>query len=103
MLGAALAGKCAPAGDNHEQFYAASPSPAWHVVATEYGHADMIDEDAARKAAFLCRGNDVRDPMRRLTAGLLVAFFRASLQNDPSAFDLINASEAPTAVTVEAK
>jgi chlorophyllase len=71
IIGAGLSGDCAPAGINHEQFYAASASPAWHVVATDYGHTDMLDEDAAKAAAAFCRsGMADRENMRRLVAGL---------------------------------
>ena len=35
---------CAPPGRNHEVFFAASPGPAWHVVAPEAGHMDMLNE-----------------------------------------------------------
>lgn len=35
IIGTELGGSCAPAGDNHVQFYAASQSPAWHVMALQ--------------------------------------------------------------------
>lgn len=102
ILGAGLGGNCAPAGDNHEQFYAASPMPSWHIVATNHGHGDMLDEDVAAAAALLCESNPDRESMRRLTAGLLVAFFRGVLQEgDASALSLINADAAPAAISIE--
>lgn len=104
VIGCGRSGRCAPAGDNHVQFYAASPAPAWHVVATEYGHADMLDEDVAQLAALVCASNPDREPMRRLTAGLLVAFFRASLQGDASAYaTLSDTLAAPATIEVESK
>ena len=104
VIGTGLGGACAPAGDNHVQFYEASASPAWHVVATEYGHGDMLDEDAASAAALVCGSKTDRDPMRRLTAGLLTAFFRTTLQGDASAAAyLSDASGVPATVTVELK
>lgn len=104
VLGTGLGGQCAPEGDNHVQFYAASQSPAWHVVATQAGHADMLDADAVEFASQLCPAGDQREGMRRLTAGLMVALFRASLQDDPKAFDVLTDVEAaPTPITAEVK
>lgn len=105
VIGAGLGGACSPQGDNHEQFYAASAAPAWHVVALDYGHADMCDEDFAALAAAVCpSGATNRDAMRRLTAGLLTAFFRATLQGDSSAFEALSDAVAmPARVMVESR
>lgn len=104
VIGTGLGGRCAPPGDNHEQFYAASQAPAWHVVIPEAGHADMLDEEAALAAGALCPGGRDRPAVRRLTAGLLVAFFRASLQNDPAAYAYLeDTARAPLAMEVESK
>ncbi len=97
---------CAPEGDNHEQFYAASPSPAWHVVATEHGHVDMLDDETpdCGEPCDICPSSDDKAAMRELTAGTLVAFFRGALQDDDAAYALLtDADEAPTAVEVEQK
>ncbi|MGM0559379.1 MAG: chlorophyllase/cutinase-like alpha/beta fold protein [Myxococcota bacterium] len=96
---------CAPDGDNHVQFYGASQSPAWHVVATEYGHMDMIDANSG--CGFTCNacpaGTDLAK-MRTLTGGMLVAFFRGSLQGDNSAYSvLLDTNSAPAAITAESK
>lgn len=104
VIGTGLGGDCAPAGDNHEQFYAASRTPAWHVVVPCAGHADMLDEATAVLAGALCPGGSDRAGMRRLTAGLLVAFFRASLQGNAAAYAyLTDTAAAPVVVEVEAK
>lgn len=106
VLGAGLGGNCAPAGDNHVQFYEASASPAWHVVALDAGHADMLDEIAASAAANsnFCQSGPDRAGMRRLTGGLLTTFFRASLQDDPTAFAVLtDTAAAPIPITVESK
>ncbi len=104
VIGTGRGGACAPAGDNHMQFYAASASPAWHVVASDYGHGDMLDEDAANAAALVCDSKSDREPMRRLTAGMLTAFFRATLQGDAAAFaSLSDVAAAPAAIVVESK
>jgi len=104
VFGTGLGGTCAPAGDNHVQFYAASPSPAWHIVAPDAGHGDMLDEDQAVLAANVCDSGPDRAGVRRLTAGLLVAFFRGVLQGDPTAYDqLTDTSSPPVAIEVETK
>ncbi len=106
VIGTGLGGNCAPAGDNHEQFYAASAAPAWHVVVPDAGHADMLDADsaAASLGTLVCtRGTDPA-AMRRLTAGLLTAFFRASLQGDTTASAyLTDTDAAPLPIEVESK
>lgn len=104
VIGTGLGGDCAPAGDNHEQFYAASRSPAWHVVVPGQGHADMLDEPTADAAAGVCPSGPDRAGMRRLTAGLLVAFFRGSLQGDATAYAVLtDAAGAPLPIVVETK
>ncbi len=92
VLGSGLGGECAPAGDNHVQFYAASPAPAWHIVALDYGHGDMLDEPQAIAAAALCNSNPDRAAMRQLTGGTLAAFFSAALQGGDGAAALSTAS-----------
>lgn len=104
VIGAESSGICAPDGDNHVQFYAACQSPAWHVIALGQGHGDMLDEPEAAAAALLCPSGSDRAGMRRLTAGLLAAFFRAALQGDVSGYDQL--STPPTggvAITIESK
>jgi len=104
VIGTGLGGACAPAGDNHIQFYTACQSPAWHVVAPEYGHGDMLDEEWAAASAMVCASGADPAKMRRLTAGLLVAFFRGSLQGDEQAYRfLTDASNAPSPIEIEAK
>jgi chlorophyllase len=97
---------CAPDGDNHVQFYGASQSPAWHVVATDFGHMDMLDANSG--CGFVCNAcpagqGDLAD-MRTLTAGMLVAFFRGSLQGDNASYStLLDTSNAPANITAESK
>jgi chlorophyllase len=105
IIGAGVSGNCAPPGENHEQFYDAVAAPAWHVVATDYGHVDMLDEDAAEaNTAFCGSGQANREPMRRLVAGLLTAFFRGTLQGESAALSILAANEAaPARITAELK
>ncbi|XP_056849518.1 chlorophyllase-2 [Raphanus sativus] len=36
---------CAPAGVNHRDFFQECQAPAWHFVAKDYGHMDMLNDD----------------------------------------------------------
>ncbi len=104
VIGLGLGGDCAPIGANHDFFYDASRSPAWHVVLPDAGHADVLDEATAAAAVSVCPGGPDRDAVRRTAAGLLVAFFRGSLQGDASANAYLSeASAAPAALEVESK
>lgn len=100
----AFSGACAPEGDNHEQFYGAAPAPAWHIVATEFGHLDMLNDDTSTCgfACNVCVDGPSREPMRTTTAGLTVAFLQFSLQNQESAADIID-GELPIAVSRESR
>ncbi len=104
IVGTGLGGACAPEGDNHVQFYEASAPPAWHVVAPNAGHADMLDSDALNVVAAtgVCAVGTDPAGMRRLTGGLLVAFFRGCLQGDSNALGyLTDTSVMPIQVVVE--
>lgn len=81
VSGGVFSPACAPEGDNYQEFFAAAGSPAWQLVAEEYGHNDMLDEGCGLICA-VCEAGDNLAPMRTWTAGLLTAFFRASLQGD---------------------
>lgn len=80
VIGAGLNGACAPTGENYEQFYEASQSPAWRIVAKDYAHGDMLDESAAAASAAFCGTGADRESMRRATAGMIVLFLREALQ-----------------------
>lgn len=106
ILGAGRSGSCAPSGDNHEQFYAASAPPTWHVVAPGAGHTDFYDSncDGCDFYRSFCRRGDDPAGTRRLAAGLLVAFFRGALQDDKQAFAYLQDMNAsPIPVQIESK
>lgn len=94
---------CAPEGDNHVQFYEASAAPAWHVVATDYGHNDMLDPDAScGMVCTVCAGGPTPELFLQLVSGHLTAFFRGALQQDAASFSVLtNTGAAPVAITVE--
>jgi chlorophyllase len=94
---------CAPAGDNSVQFFGASAAPAWHVIATEYGHMDMLDDDAScGMTCSVCTAGPTPALFLQLVSGHLTAFFRGALQQDATAFStLSNAAVSPVTITVE--
>jgi chlorophyllase len=104
LIGTGLGGDWAPVGENHVKFYEAAQSPSWHVVAPDYGHADMLDDEWVASFRNLGASGDDPAKMRQLTAGLLVAFFRASLQGDATAYAyLTDTSAAPARIEAESK
>lgn len=99
--GGAFAPACAPEGDNHVQFYAASASPAWHLIADDYGHNDMLDEGCGLICS-LCPGGEDPAQMQEWTAGLLTTFLRATLQGEDALLATLEDVEAlPVATTAE--
>ncbi|MDA3863592.1 MAG: hypothetical protein PF689_06945 [Deltaproteobacteria bacterium] len=97
---------CAPDGDNHEQFYEASASPAYHVTATEYGHNDMLDDnlEGCGMECTSCASGPEPLLMRELVQAHLVAFFRGTLQGDSSVFSVLaDENSAPVTIETETK
>lgn len=92
---------CAPEGVSHEAFFCESGAPSFHFVASEYGHMDYLDEDTGGLQGLVsycvCKNGPAREPMRRFSSGILVAFLRASLLGDGSQLyaAILNPSEAP--------
>lgn len=77
---------CAPKGVNHEDFYNECKEPACYFVAKDYGHLDMLDDETPGirgKATYcLCKNGKSRQPMRRFTGGVVVAFLKAYLEDN---------------------
>ncbi len=82
VLGMELGGSCAPTGDNFQHFFERTTPPTQLVVVKGHGHADMLDADVG--SGGLCFEGPEREAVRRITGGLLAAFFRLHLQDDPS-------------------
>uniref|UniRef100_A0A0D9XH00 Uncharacterized protein n=1 Tax=Leersia perrieri TaxID=77586 RepID=A0A0D9XH00_9ORYZ len=73
---------CAPRDVSHEEFYRECRAPCYHVVAKEYGHLDMLDDDAPALVTCLCKDGGCKEKMRRTVGGVMVAFFRAALNGE---------------------
>lgn len=95
---------CGPAGHNHEQFYALSASPAWHVLGVENGHMDVLDSNMDWMASLVCPSKRPKQEMRSLTKGMTTAFLRAALQGENELWDVLTDIElAPTQITAARK
>ncbi|KAM3208490.1 hypothetical protein ACQJBY_063267 [Aegilops geniculata] len=77
----ALLPPCAPADVGHAEFYRECRPPCYHFVVRDYGHLDLLDDDAlALVAGLVCESGDgSRDAMRQCVAGVMVAFLNAAL------------------------
>lgn len=86
---------CAPEGVNHEEFFKECVAPAFHAVAKNYGHMDMLDDNDLVEgvARCLCESGDNREPMRRFVGGIMVAFSNAYLKQETD--DLTQILEMP--------
>ncbi|KAH7669510.1 Chlorophyllase protein [Dioscorea alata] len=81
---------CAPEGVNHNEFYYECKPPCYHVVVKDYGHLDMLDDDAPKVTKCMCtNGVNCRDLMRRSTGGIMVAFLKAYLMGDDDSLEAI--------------
>ncbi|KAF0911527.1 hypothetical protein E2562_011157 [Oryza meyeriana var. granulata] len=74
---------CAPKDVNHKEFYRECRPPCYYLVTKEYGHLDMLEDDAPAMVTCLCKdGGGCKDKMRRTVAGIMVAFLRAALHGE---------------------
>ncbi|CAL4941913.1 unnamed protein product [Urochloa decumbens] len=100
---------CAPRGVSHAEFYGElnrGGAAACHMVARDYGHTDMMDDDTPGARGMLtraiCRSGGAREPMRRFVGGATVAFLKKWVGGDGEALDGIRArpEQAPVALSV---
>lgn len=102
IIGMERGGACAPEGDNFRHFFERTTPPTTLVVVRGHGHADMLDADVGTDG--LCFAGPERAAVRTMTAGLLTAFFRRALQDDPdTAAELEAPAVAPLEVTREVR
>lgn len=91
---------CAPDGVSHREFFSECSVPSYHFVASEFGHMDFLNDDTG-PLTFFCKNGVAREPMRRFSGGIMVAFLHACLRNDSEALNhlLLHPEDAP--VTLE--
>ena len=98
---------CAPRNDGHLHFWENVSSPAYHVVAEEFGHMEMLDD--AVNCGATCRScttaeNGDRVKFRKQVGGSLAAFFAGVLKGKTSLFKTItDRKSAPILISSESK
>lgn len=101
----ALFPPCAPKGVNHEDFFNECRKPACYLVAKDYGHVDMLDDETkgiSGKASYcLCKNGKAREPMRKFVGGVVVAFIKAYLEGDMSHLMAIREGEETLPVELQ--
>ena len=76
VVGAGIAGRCAPAGVDHRQFARATRT-ARHVIVDGLGHADLLSGRGRELGRRLCGGGPDPDAARVVTAALVGAWITA--------------------------
>ena len=73
----------APKDDNSANFYSCYPSPSKHIIASNVGHTDMIDESSCRFIRSISANSGDKKINSKFIAycgGLMAAFFSSSLK-----------------------
>ncbi|XP_065861121.1 chlorophyllase-1-like [Euphorbia lathyris] len=73
---------CAPNDMNHVEFYRETTPPTSHIVITDYGHVDMLDDDLDGTMGFIAQhkcvnGDPNKNQIRTTVAGIMAAFLNA--------------------------
>ena len=82
---------CAPKDVNHKEFYLECKPPCYYFVTKDYGHLDMLDDDAPKLVTCLYKeGSSCKDVMRRTITGIMVAYFKAVMgEEDGDLMDIL--------------
>ncbi|ONK64012.1 uncharacterized protein A4U43_C07F21200 [Asparagus officinalis] len=74
---------CAPDGVSHNEFYRECQAPCYHFVISDFGHVDMVYDNAPKIFRCACKNGDgnCRDLMRRSIAGTVVTFLRGCFED----------------------
>ena len=78
IVGAGLAGRCAPPHRNHERFAAACPRRI-HAVLPECGHIDILEPGLRQLGRLLCRQGRDPEGARRTVTALMAAHLEGRL------------------------
>ena len=85
---------CAPDVLSGHRFYDAMNGPTWYVNATEFGHADILDDPyelIVEITQFCVTMHDPpKEPYRNFVAGAIVSFIRAIIDPVDSCYLLDN-------------
>ncbi|WCJ21569.1 chlorophyllase 1 [Euphorbia peplus] len=97
---------CAPNDMNHVEFYKESKPPASHIVISDYGHVDMLDDGLEDIMGWVTnmkckKGEGPKDPVRTTVAGTIVAFLNAYFGGFDTDYMLILHKSGVTPVTID--
>uniref|UniRef100_A0A453NH94 chlorophyllase n=1 Tax=Aegilops tauschii subsp. strangulata TaxID=200361 RepID=A0A453NH94_AEGTS len=93
---------CAPKDVNHAEFYRECRPPCYYFVTKDYGHLDMLDDDAPKFITCVCKdGNGCKGKMRRCVAGIMVAFLNAALGEKDADLEAILRDPAVAPTTLD--
>ncbi|KAI5074512.1 hypothetical protein GOP47_0010473 [Adiantum capillus-veneris] len=101
----ALFPPCAPEGVSHQAFFSDCSDPTFYFVASEHGHMDFLDDRTdgfqGKLSYCACRNGPSRGPMRRFSAGILVAFLQAAMFSETKTFEHLIRNPTIAPVTLE--
>jgi chlorophyllase len=87
---------------NHKEFYHECKPPCYYFVTKDYGHLDMLDDDAPKFMTCMCKdGKNCKDMMRRSVAGIMVAFLKAVLSGEDGDLSVILKDPALAPTTLD--
>ena len=75
---------CAPAGDNFQAFYAASPAPSIEITIVGASHMNWVDDPTCLVCGFCTAGTASAASVHTITRRLDVAWLRRQLLGDTS-------------------
>ena len=102
----AFSPSCAPEADGYAAFFADAGTPTTLVVATQFGHMDMLNDSTAGCGIICtsCSDGPSRAPMRNYTAAAIVAFFQSVFFDSQAGMDRVtDVDEVSIEITVDAK
>ncbi|XP_065861122.1 chlorophyllase-1-like [Euphorbia lathyris] len=96
---------CAPNDVNHDEFYKETKAPVGHIVTTDYGHVDILDDGLEGIMGWVtnikCKNGDgPKDKLRTTVAGTMVAFLNAYFNGFDLDYMMILQRPGVTPVTV---
>lgn len=84
---------CAPDGVSHGTFYNDIAAPVFHFVASHHGHMDFLDDVCSgvigKLSSCVCKSGPARQPMRRFTGGIVVAFLQAAFFGEAESLEAV--------------
>ncbi|MEZ4436340.1 MAG: hypothetical protein R3F65_28405 [bacterium] len=95
---------CAPAGDNYEAFYAATPPPTLLYYMARAGHQNFVDMCAAGSqdlTCTVCQTGGVADEVHAFAVTTLTAFMKLHLEGDMSMRPWVDGEQVEAAAQVE--